>query len=918
MVKFKLAIILILGALTTTAQQKFEKVTSYDSKAHFQNHNHNPVIVDIDKSKNLVDVYYSDYLDRTLQLHVPSGYTIDTIFSADQRFTSSARLKYAYQASNSSGNTIGLISDYTGQLQHSYPDATDIKIFGDITAWRLMVKREVNGKSYFDIYDIGWSNPAKTFEAERLYTNVSKRSGYDTSHFIYYYVDVKSEKLMVYGHNFQLKSSVSLSIPSGYTLSPNTTLFYSDFFNESSEWEIGTTFSNGASYGARVFQSNGKLLQHFDDVTELMFYSKYGNSTEDAVLFTKIGTNNLGNWKGYVLDKKLSGSNAQYKVTLPGKPVSQAGSEVYYYKPDSQLIRCLYMDSKPHVIWNKDIKLNVSSNEEMVRWSLYFNGDGDNDPSNQEIFYQVKNKNTLEQRFQILRDDNTSLLNINGVLKYQNQWEFQSWGITRVGVWMKNGGLDIYAFDWSVDRVERITPAYNDQNVPYKNTLFNWKGQKHASEYRIRVFKDKGSGNAIHEELTKDTFVIVPFLDSSTTYYWTMDAYNGRFSRWNDSLFIFRTADPLKVGKPILKNPAYNSKDLDKDAITLSWLVEDLAKTYEYEISEDLNFATATKGTVTDTFVKISGLNFDKTYYWHVKAINGQDESEWSETWLFATSEESTLNAPELVSPVDKKEGEDVKPTFTWKPVVNAQEYTIEYADNSGFVDATSQKVTTNSFLVATALEGETEYFWRVKASGLSGSSPWSTAWSFTTIGAGKLAIPTLLSPANNAENIDASSVVLEWTAVTGATSYSYQVSTDVNFGSYIAGEPTTTSATPIGLVKNETYYWRVRATDGSSLSDWSDISVFKTGDVDNVNGPAILEFSMYPNPVTEVLFIESFETTPLKYRLVSTSGRLVLEGNLINGQENALNLAQLSAGYYQLYVQGQSGTVVRKVLVKP
>ena len=74
------------------------------------------------------------------------------------------------------------------------------------------------------------------------------------------------------------------------------------------------------------------------------------------------------------------------------------------------------------------------------------------------------------------------------------------------------------------------------------------------------------------------------------------------------------------------------------------------------------------------------------------------------------------------------------------------------------------------------------------------------------------MTIPLLSSPANNAANQD-TALTLSWAAVTGATYYRVQVSTDSLFHTFAVNDTTHTTSKHIGpLAQVKTYFWRVNA----------------------------------------------------------------------------------------------------------
>jgi hypothetical protein len=92
---------------------------------------------------------------------------------------------------------------------------------------------------------------------------------------------------------------------------------------------------------------------------------------------------------------------------------------------------------------------------------------------------------------------------------------------------------------------------------------------------------------------------------------------------------------------------------------------------------------------------------------------------------------------------------------------------------------------------------------------------------------------PNLLSPDDGSSTSD-DTPTFTWSSVSGATSYSIQVSTSSTFSTLEINETTSdTSYTPGSPLPAGTHYWRVRASntcgDGPWSSTWSVIVVAPT-----------------------------------------------------------------------------------------
>jgi hypothetical protein len=88
--------------------------------------------------------------------------------------------------------------------------------------------------------------------------------------------------------------------------------------------------------------------------------------------------------------------------------------------------------------------------------------------------------------------------------------------------------------------------------------------------------------------------------------------------------------------------------------------------------------------------------------------------------------------------------------------------------------------------------------------------------WMIRGYGETLLSAPNLITPANGA-TINDNTPHFDWSSVAGATLYSLQVDTQMNFSNPEVNITTSNSAyTPTSALKDEKYYWRVRARDGS------------------------------------------------------------------------------------------------------
>ncbi len=187
---------------------------------------------------------------------------------------------------------------------------------------------------------------------------------------------------------------------------------------------------------------------------------------------------------------------------------------------------------------------------------------------------------------------------------------------------------------------------------------------------------------------------------------------------------------------------------------------------------------------------------------------------------------------PVLNTPANNATGVSISTdTLKWAASTGAMTYRVELSTDSTFATTlVNDSTVTTTLLAGGALANNTVYYWRVNAKNGTGTSAFSTRFSFTTIVAAPTA-PVLNTPANNATGVSVSTDTLKWAAVTGAATYRVQLSTDSTFATTLVNDSTVTTTLRAGgaLANNTVYYWRVNAKNAGGTSAFSTRSSFTT-----------------------------------------------------------------------------------------
>jgi hypothetical protein len=283
-----------------------------------------------------------------------------------------------------------------------------------------------------------------------------------------------------------------------------------------------------------------------------------------------------------------------------------------------------------------------------------------------------------------------------------------------------------------------------------------------------------------------------------------------------------------------------------------------------------------------------------------VKATENTNESPWSEVWSFTTGIQS-LDAPDLISPENGANNVSINPSFDWNDVIGATGYTMQISIDNSFLSGVSTFNLTNSNHTISGLMYDNTFYWRVKATENNNESPWSTVWSFTTE-IQTLDAPILISPENNAIDIDSLSVEFEWNEVSDANTYTIEISPDESFTDLFYTETTANlSITKGDFSCGTVYYWRVNATNSSITSNWSEIRQFTIADCVGVETLFEKEILVYPNPSNDIIMINHSFHSIEKIELIDISGKITPCAYRFGISDITIYISNIPEGLYQL-----------------
>jgi hypothetical protein len=376
---------------------------------------------------------------------------------------------------------------------------------------------------------------------------------------------------------------------------------------------------------------------------------------------------------------------------------------------------------------------------------------------------------------------------------------------------------------------------WNNSTVPAGTTFLKYELQLATDS----VFTSPTSAD-VTGPVTNSSFTPSIDLDSNTTFYWRVRAFNtlGQYSAWS-AVRNFRTA----LLPPTLISPN-DAEQLINNRPTFDWADVPGATDYRIQISNNSVFSSTVTNTVVtpSTYTPTSDLPVvGVTLWWRVQSNGANGPSAWSVVRTLTTANPPSV--PTLASPANNAQVSGPSPLFNWNNStvpggVVFDHYQIQVATDSGFtalVHDNNVAGIANSQDNTAVLASGTTYYWRVRSVSAAGhASAWSAVRSVKINFAG----PTLNLPADGS-TVSSLTPTFTWNAVSGAATYRIQVSTSCC--SFSPGPQlvinqqgiTATSYTPsTSLLPGTTYYWHVRVNTPTTTyapGDWSVVFTFTT-----------------------------------------------------------------------------------------
>jgi phosphodiesterase/alkaline phosphatase D-like protein len=390
----------------------------------------------------------------------------------------------------------------------------------------------------------------------------------------------------------------------------------------------------------------------------------------------------------------------------------------------------------------------------------------------------------------------------------------------------------------------------------------HWDSTRGATGYRLDVATDPGFSQFVagyNNILVNGLSRLVSGLSPSQTYYYRVRAEGVSGTSTNSNTVTVTTPTPAGVPSSTA------ATGVATNSFIANWSEPmPVPDSYQLDVATDAGFAQKV-GNYDSLPVEglsqfVSGLTSGTIYFYRVRGVNGGTPTANSNTTAVIT-----LPAPPVIRPASQISTTGF--TANWDSSGGAVGYRLDVATDAAFtafVPGFEQRdVTKVTAYPVTGLSENTMYHYRVSAYNQSGLGPPSNRSTVTT----STTSPPPAPAATAATYLSSTSFVANWDAAATATGYLLDVSTDDQFGTFLAGYDSkdvggafTIQVT--GLTAKTAYYYRVWAYNANGTSGSSSQTV-------SVTTPVIALSQTIPFASRDVLTASN----STDYRLVGIPG---------------------------------------------
>ncbi|HEX3020579.1 MAG TPA: serine/threonine-protein kinase [Chitinispirillaceae bacterium] len=333
-----------------------------------------------------------------------------------------------------------------------------------------------------------------------------------------------------------------------------------------------------------------------------------------------------------------------------------------------------------------------------------------------ELIEELKDYISTDDKFSSIYDENTDCLRLEINPSYNQQPDSKKSTRSRTRFRTKThikkprtkkyivlGGISvliicavlIWQFHSRIFDDETVQPdppvlLYPKQNQSFAgdSISFVWKKTEGVSFYNFEMSLDKdfAKQSYLYHNLT-DTFLGVVLKRNGRPLYWRVaSCIKEKCSVWSES-FAILPSESIAVKDthltPILIQPVNNQKNV-RLPVKLSWCKTAPSILYSVQISSNSDFRTIiNEAKVTDTFLILKYLTYNKTFFWRVGCAVTNDSMKWSSVQSFITQEKPMYGAEQLSKIYKTSKMTEIALMAIGKKQISDAEEAIKHIDKS-------------------------------------------------------------------------------------------------------------------------------------------------------------------------------------------------------------------------------------------
>lgn len=547
---------------------------------------------------------------------------------------------------------------------------------------------------------------------------------------------------------------------------------------------------------------------------------------------------------------------------------------------------------------------------------------------------QISTSGTFPQSSIIFDKSNLEYSQYNySNLKYNTQYFWRVRGLqdTVIGSYSQS-----FSFITRLESPALRFPENNSKNIG-SSFEFIWQNYPSYLNFQLQISTDKNfeSPEFNFTRIIENRKVVEGLLPNKIYYYRIKVLTLNNESGWTAPFEFF-----TKLSTPKLISPENNIAQIDINQF-LKFSKVTGAEKYQLVLSSKEDFTenlidTTVNNSINDISLYISKFKFSTIYYWKVRALNINVESDWSEIFNFTTREAEKVNVPLLQLPFDKekiKVNNEIR--FQWTLVGNAKKYQFLLSNSNEFENIFIDTIiNVNNYLVNN-LTKETKYYWKVIAIGIESESLWSNIREFELVDSLQiLPKPNLLIPNNFSNNISLKPI-LSWEMNELYSEYRLILSKDSLFSkpevviidNILSDNIKDFEKLNIELEYDTKYFWKVHGKNNEILSNWSEIWSFTTikdplASIE-IENSKLSKLTIFPNPLSEKLNLKiSNKIYVTKIVVFDLTGNVVIS-NLLSLKDIKINntndynyfefdLSNLQNGNYFIGIYENNGRIFK------